>query len=150
MWKNSQRGFTIIELLVVLGIIVALAAIIAPLVISLTTDKLSESDTTPPVVSNIQPVGPLPAGTSETTFSFEMTELMPCWVRDTGSDVEYGMESWTPAGSEKTTYRTTVDWLSDGKIYTFSIRCVYMDSGLPDFTFTHVFNVMPVPPRGAP
>jgi len=135
MWKNSQKGSIFSGFMVVLGILAALAAIAG-------TVYLASKDTTPPIVSNIQPVGPLTAGTTKATFYFDMTELMPCWVTDTESDVEYGMESWTPAGSKITTYRTIVEGLSDGKTYTFRIRCVHMDSDEADFTFTYVFNIM--------
>jgi hypothetical protein len=79
-------------------------------------------DTTPPVRSNGQPSGTLPAGTTQTTLSLTTDENANCRY-STSAGVSYAsmVNVFTTTGG--TTHSTTVSGLSNGGNFSFFVRC---------------------------
>jgi len=139
MKENSQQGFTFTGVMIFFGLVAAAAAIAGTLYLQFFTTK----DTTPPIISNVQPVGPLQAGTAAATISFDLDTEMPCELWDIEKpEVVYGMTASGPPKPAPMTHTATITGLSDDKTYTYIVRCMHMDSNLPDLSFIHVFNVL--------
>ncbi len=80
------------------------------------------ADTTPPVLSNGQPVGTLPAGTTQATLSATTNENATCrW--DTTAGVAYASMSGTFGTTGGTTHSTLIAGLVDGQSYGYHVRC---------------------------
>ena len=82
----------------------------------------SPGDTTPPVRSNGQPTGTLPAGTTQTTLSLTTNENATCrWT--TAAGVAYASMPNTFTTTGGTSQSTPVSGLSNGTSYTYYVRC---------------------------
>ncbi len=79
-------------------------------------------DTTPPVRSNGQPTGVLPAGTSQTSLSLATNENATCRYALTAG-VAYGSMPNTFSSTGGTAQATTVSGLADGGSYSYYVRC---------------------------
>ena len=79
-------------------------------------------DSTPPVRSNGQPTGLLPAGTTQTTLSLSTDEAATC-RHSTTAGVAYSAMTGTFATTGGTSHSTPVSGLASGGSYSFSVRC---------------------------
>ncbi len=89
---------------------------------SLTLTVTQPVDTTPPVRSNGQPTGVLPAGTSQTGLSLATNENATCRYALTAG-VAYGSMPNTFSSTGGTAQATTVSGLADGGSYSYYVRC---------------------------
>jgi hypothetical protein len=80
------------------------------------------TDTTPPVRSNGQPTGTLPAGTTQTTLSLSTNESATCRYGSTPG-VAYASLPNVFATTGGTTHSTVVSGLTNGASYSFYVRC---------------------------
>lgn len=128
------------EFLVILGLIFAVFIAIASMIFTVSSSD-THPDATPPSVSNIQPAEPLPPGTGEAEISFDMPEIMPCWLSAIESDNDQGMEATQSAEDKMATHYATVGGLSDGRTFIYNVRCVDMESDDADFEFTIEISV---------
>jgi hypothetical protein len=103
-------------------------------------------DTTPPVLSNGQPTGTLPAGTTQTTLSLTTNENATCRYAPT-SGVDYSAMPTTFGSTGGTAHSTSFGGLSNGGSYTAFVRC--QDAGgtptLSDFPISFAV-ALPAPP----
>jgi hypothetical protein len=89
-------------------------------VISFTVSALS--DTTPPVISNGQPTGALPAGTTQTTLSATTNENANCRYATTAGIAYASMpNAFSTTGA--LAHSTLVTGLTNGQSYTYYVRC---------------------------
>ena len=80
------------------------------------------ADTTPPVRSNGQPTGMLPAGTSQTSISLVTNENATCRYATTAG-VAYGSMPNTFTTTGATAHAATVTGLTAGGSYNYYVRC---------------------------
>jgi hypothetical protein len=80
------------------------------------------SDINPPVISNGQPAGILPPGTTSTTLSVNTDESATCKYT-TSPDVPYSSMPDTFSSTDGTIHTTTVLNLQNGQTYTRYIKC---------------------------
>jgi WD40 repeat protein len=118
-----------------------------------------DQDTTPPLRTNGQPSGTLPAGTTQTTLSLVTNENATCRYSTTPG-VAYEAMTATFATTGGTAHATAAGGLSDGGNYSFSVRCqdalgnANADDFIIDFsvatsvTTTTVNFDSPAPPGG--
>ena len=94
-------------------------------------------DTTPPVRSNGQPTGTLPAGTSQTSLSLATSENATCRYATTAG-VAYGSMPNTFTTTGATAHSTTVTGLVNGVSYTYYVRCqdTAANANTDDFVIT--------------
>jgi glucose/arabinose dehydrogenase/subtilisin family serine protease len=79
-------------------------------------------DSTPPVRSNGQPTGTLPAGTTTTTTSLSTNESATCRYATTAG-VTYGAMTSSFSTTSGTLHSTTLTGLTNGTTYTYYVRC---------------------------
>ncbi len=79
-------------------------------------------DTTPPVLSNGQPSGSLPASTTQTTLGVTTSESATCRY-GTVPGTAYGSMTNTFATTGGTSHGTQVSGLTSGQTYTYYVRC---------------------------
>ena len=79
-------------------------------------------DTTPPVRTNGQPTGVLPAGTTQTNLSLTTDENATCRYATTAG-VAYGSMPNTFSSTGGTAHSTLVSGLVDGGSYSYYVRC---------------------------
>ena len=80
------------------------------------------SDTTPPVQTNGQPAGTLPAGTTQTTLSLTTNENATCRYATTAG-VAYSAMPTTFSTTGGTTHSTVFSGLTNGGSYNVFVRC---------------------------
>jgi hypothetical protein len=86
------------------------------------TVTVLSADTSPPVISNGQPTGTLPSGTTQTTMRVTTNEAATCkW--GTSSSTSYGSLANTFTTTGGTSHSTLLTGLSDGQSYTRYVRC---------------------------
>ena len=79
-------------------------------------------DTTPPTLSNGQPSGTLPSGTTSTTMSLTTNENANCKYSTT-ANVAYSSMTNTFTTTGGTSHSTTLTGLTNGNSYTRYVRC---------------------------
>ena len=79
-------------------------------------------DTTPPVRSNGQPTGALPAGTTQATLSLITNENATCKYGTTAG-IAYASLPNTFTTTGGTSHTTSVSGLANGGSYTYYVRC---------------------------
>ena len=80
------------------------------------------ADTTPPVLSNGQPTGPLAPGTTQATLQVTSNENATCRYSTTAGTAYAAMtNTFTTTGG--TAHATTVTGLTNGSSYAFYVRC---------------------------
>src|SRR5205823_214991 len=89
--------------------------------ISFTVDL--PADTAPPVRSGGQPLGTLPAGTTQTTLALTTNEAATCRYSPSAG-VAYDAMTQTFATTGATAHSTPVSGLVDGSSYAFYVRCL--------------------------
>src|SRR5213596_2190096 len=89
--------------------------------ISFTVDL--PADTAPPVRSGGQPLGTLPAGTTQTTLALTTNEAATCRYSPSAG-VPYDAMTQTFATTGGTAHSTPVSGLVDGSSYAFYVRCL--------------------------
>lgn len=94
-------------------------------------------DTTPPVRSNGQPTGTLPAGTTTTATSLSTNEGATCRYATTAG-VIYGAMTSTFSTTGGTSHSSTLTGLTNGTTYTYYVRCqdVAGNANADDFVIT--------------
>src|SRR5947207_1172526 len=80
-------------------------------------------DTTPPVRSGGQPMGTLPAGTTQTTLALTTNEAAACRY-SSSAGVSYNAMTLIFATTGGTAHSTPVSGLVDGRGYAFYVRCL--------------------------
>ena len=83
---------------------------------------VATGDTVPPVLSNGQPSGTLPAGTTQASLSLSTSEAADCRYSTT-SGVSYSAMTGTFTTTGGTAHTTVVTGLANGGSYTFFVRC---------------------------
>ena len=107
-------------------------------------------DLAPPVRTNGQPSGSLPAGTTETTMSLSTNENATCRY-SVNLGLAYENMTATFTGGGGAAHTTTVSPLSDGGNYTFYVRCQDTAGNVNTDDFSIVFSVAsPAPPPPPP
>src|SRR5207247_747078 len=91
--------------------------------ISFTVDSTPTADTTPPPRSGGQPMGTLPAGTTQTTLALTTNEAAACRYSPSAG-VPYDAMTQTFATTGGTPYSTLFCALVDGRSYAFYVRCL--------------------------
>src|SRR5204862_296247 len=81
------------------------------------------ADTAPPVRSGGQPLGTLPAGTTQTTLALTTNEAATCRYSPSAG-VPYDAMTQTFATTGGTAHSTPVSGLADGSSYAFYVRCL--------------------------
>jgi glucose/arabinose dehydrogenase len=107
------------------------------------------ADTTPPVRSNGQPTGMLPAGTTQTALGLTTNESAMCRFATSGGVAYASMPNvFTTTGG--TTHSTSVTGLTNGGSYTYYVRCLD-GAGNPNITdFAISFSVAVGPDKVLP
>ncbi len=105
------------------------------------------ADTTPPVRSNGQPTGTLPAGTSTTTMGLTTGEAATCRYGLTAG-TSYAAMTNTFATTGGTGHATPISGLVNGTAYTYYIRCVDLAGNANTTDFTITFTVATSGPSG--
>jgi len=78
-------------------------------------------DTTPPVISNGQPVGNLSAGTTSTIMNVTTNEAATCAYSTTPGTAYSSMTKFSTTGA--TIHSTTISGLQGGTSYSYYVRC---------------------------
>src|SRR5204862_32887 len=81
------------------------------------------ADTAPPVRSGGQPMGALPAGTTQTTLALTTNEAATCRY-SSSAGVSYNAMTLIFATTGGTAHSTPVSGLVDGRRYAFYVRCL--------------------------
>ncbi|MFH1510838.1 MAG: dockerin type I domain-containing protein [Candidatus Woesearchaeota archaeon] len=103
---NGDRAVTILDLVIV----------------AQNYGKTNTGDTTPPVRTNGQPSGNLPAGTISTTMSLSTDEAATCKYSTTAGITYSSMtSSFTATGT--TTHSKSITGLANSNTYTYYVRC---------------------------
>ena len=97
-------------------------------------------DTTPPIRSNPQPAGALPAGTTQTALGLTTNENATCRYSTTPG-VAYGSMTSTFTTTGALAHSTPVSGLSNGSSYTFFVRCQDYSSNPDPDDFPISFSV---------
>jgi hypothetical protein len=107
------------------------------------------ADTTPPVRSNGQPTGTLPAGTTQTTLSLTTNENATCRYSTTAG-VPYGSMPNVFSTTGGSAHSTTVTGLTNGTSYSFFVRCLdgAANANSNDFAISFSVAQSPPPPTG--
>ena len=95
------------------------------------------ADTTPPVLSNGLPTGPLAPGTTQTNLQVTSNENATCRYATTAGTAFSAMtNTFTTTGA--TAHSTTVTGLTNGSSYTFYVRCqdIATNANTTDFGIT--------------
>src|SRR5216117_1243649 len=105
------------------------------------------ADTAPPVRSGGQPMGTLPAGTTQTTLALTTNEAATCRYSPSAG-VPYDGMTQTFAITGGTAHSTPVSGLANGGTYTFSVRCVdaAANANPDDFTIRFTVDADTTPP----
>lgn len=98
-------------------------------------------DTTPPIISNGQPTGTLPAGTVSATLSVATNENATCRYSTTAGTAFAAMTN-TFSTTDGTTHISAVSGLQNGQTYTYYVRCQddALNTNLTDSIIT--FNIL--------
>src|SRR5206468_2854657 len=99
--------------------------------ISFTVDNTPTADTTPPARSGGQPMGTLPAGTTQTTLALTTNEAAACRYSPSAG-VPYDAMTQTFATTGSTAHSTPVSGLVDGGSYAFYVRCTTLSRSASD------------------
>ena len=102
----------------------------------------STVDVTPPVRSNGQPAGAIPAGTTDTPISLVTDEAATCRYATTAG-VVYGSMTATFAATGGTSHSAVITGLADGGSYGFFIRCQDLAANPNTNDFAIAFSVAP-------
>src|SRR5207249_3108475 len=106
-------------------------------------------DTSPPVRSGGQPMGTLPAGTTQTTLALTTNEVATCRYSPSAG-VPYDAMTQTFATTGGTAHSAPVSGLVDGGSYAFHVRCLHAAANAnPDdfaISFTVAFPADTAPP----
>src|SRR5216110_3446843 len=100
----------------------------------------SPPDTTPPVRSGGQPMGTLPAGTTQTTLALTTNEAAACRYSPSAG-VPYDAMTQTFATTGGTAHSTPVSGLVDGRSYAFYVRCLDAAANADSDDFAITFTV---------
>jgi len=100
----------------------------------------STVDLTPPMRSNGQPAGIIPAGTTDTPISLATDEAATCRYATT-SGVAYGAMTATFAATGGTSHSVLITGLVDGSSYSFFVRCQDLANNPNTNDFPIVFSV---------
>jgi hypothetical protein len=106
-------------------------------------------DTTPPVRSNGQPSGTLPAGTTGANLQLSTDEIATCrYASSPGTS--YSAMATTFATTGGVSHSTPVSGLTNGNTYTYYVRCADSsgNANITDFPIT--FSVATPPPDTTP
>ena len=98
-------------------------------------------DTTPPVRSNGQPTGVLPAGTTQTTLSLTTNENAICRYA-TVAGTAFGAMANTFSSTGGTTQSTTITGLANGGTYSYDVRCQDASGNADPDDFTISFSTV--------
>ncbi len=116
----------------------------------------STIDVTPPVRSNGQPAGVLPAGTTGAPISLVTDEAATCRYA-TAAGVAYGAMTTTFTATGGTSHSVVINGLVDGSNYSFFVRCQDLAGNPNTSDFAIAFSVAqptdttpPVRSSGAP
>ena len=110
----------------------------------------SAPDTASPVLSNGQPTGQLPAGTSQATLQVTTNESATCRY-STSAGIAYASMSGSFTTTGGTAHSTTVGGLGDGLSYTYYLRCQDPSGNATTSDYSIAFSVAsPPPPDGQP
>jgi hypothetical protein len=97
-------------------------------------------DAGPPVRSNGQPAGALPAGTTQATLTLTTSELATCRYATTAG-VSYGAMTNTFATTGGKSHSTPVTGLTNNTSYTYYVRCVDASNNINPDDFPITFSV---------
>ncbi|TSC75295.1 MAG: cytochrome C family protein [Parcubacteria group bacterium Gr01-1014_30] len=111
-------------------------------------------DTTPPILSNGQPTGTLPSGTTQTTISLNTNESATCRYSTTPG-TSYAAMTNTFSTTGGTSHSTLVTGLADATAYNYYVRCQDTAGNATTNDFTISFSIAspsppPPPPPPAP
>src|SRR5207302_1208740 len=109
----------------------------------------SPPDTTPPVRSGGQPMGTLPAGTTQTTLALTTNEAAVCRYSPSAG-APYDAMTQTFATTGGTAHSTPVSGLVDGRSYAFYVRCLDAAANANPDDFAIAFTVDSAPPDATP
>lgn len=101
----------------------------------------SVTDTTPPVRSNAQPVGPLAAGTTSAVLSLSTDESANCKYGTVAGTVYGSIANSFTAATGGLFHSATVTGLSNGTTYTYYVRCQDVSGNANTTDFTVSFQV---------
>jgi hypothetical protein len=107
---------------------------------------LSASDTTPPVRSNGQPTGSLPAGTTQANLSLTTNENATSRY-STLPGTAYAAMLGTFSTTGGTNHSTTVTGLTDGTNYNFYVRSIDASGNANTDDFAISFSIASPPPN---
>ena len=104
------------------------------------------TDSTPPVQSNGQPAGTLPAGTTQATLSLATDEAATCRYASTAG-VAYGSMTNVFATTGGTAHSTPLSGLANGGTYNYFVRCQDTATNANGIDYAISFSVaQPAPP----
>ena len=106
----------------------------------------SATDTTPPVRSNGQPSGTLPAGTTQATLSLTTNESATSRY-STVPGTAYANMAGTFSTTGGTNHSTTVSGLTNGTAYNFYVRSIDGSGNANTNDFTISFSIASPPPQ---
>ena len=106
----------------------------------------SATDTTPPVRSNGQPSGTLPAGTTQATLSLTTNENATSRY-STVPGTAYANMAGTFSTTGGTNHSTTVTGLTNGTAYNFYVRSIDGSGNANTNDFTISFSIASPPPQ---
>ncbi|UCD02612.1 MAG: fibronectin type III domain-containing protein [Candidatus Aenigmatarchaeota archaeon] len=101
----------------------------------------------PPVRSNGQPTGTLPAGTNQTTISLDTDEDATCKY-DTTSGTSYSAMPNTFSTTGGTSHSQLITSLTNGSSYTYYVRCQDTSGNANTDDYLISFSVASSPPTG--
>jgi hypothetical protein len=104
------------------------------------------ADTTPPVRSNGQPTGTLPAGTTQTTLSLTTNETATCRAATTAG-LAYASMPTTFSTTGGTSHSMPVSGLTSGTSYTYYVRCQDASGNANSDDFTIAFSIAASAPQ---
>ena len=105
----------------------------------------SASDTSPPVRSNGQPAGVLPAGTTQATLALTTNENATCRY-GTAAGTSYALLPTPFSATGSTSHSSQITGLTNGGSFTYYVRCVDVAGNSNPDDFTIAFSVaQPVP-----
>src|SRR5206468_4222172 len=107
------------------------------------------ADTAPPARSGGQPMGTLPAGTTQTTLALTTNEAATCRYSPSAG-VPYDAMTQTFATTGSTAHSTPVSGLVDGGSYAFYVRCLDAAANADPDDFAIAFTVDSPPPDTPP
>ncbi len=113
------------------------------------------SDTTPPTITFVGPIGPLPSGTTQFTFSFGTSEGAICKYNTVPDSIDYESMPYSCSDVIQRTHSIIFTGLSDGNTYayTYYFKCKDETGNINtnDYVISISFNVLgESPPENQP